>query len=59
VRGAGLPNRDVTVTVDQESGRGRVQVVQHPTAWNGYTAVIRIYDPQGGSSYYDFSAYWN
>jgi hypothetical protein len=59
VRGAGLPNRDVTVTVDQNGGRGSVQVVQQPTAWNGYTAVIRIYDPQGGSSYYDLSAYWN
>ena len=59
VRGAGLPNRDVTVTVDQDGGRGSVQVVQQPTAWNGYTAVIRIYDPQGGSSYYDLSAYWN
>lgn len=59
LRGAGLPNRDVTVTVDYGGGRGNVQVVQQPTAWNGYTAVIRINDPQGGSSYYDISAYWN
>jgi hypothetical protein len=59
VRGSGLPARDLTLTIDRHSGRGNVQVVQQPSAWNNYTAVIRIYDPQGGSSYYDFSAYWH
>ena len=59
IRGAGLPNRDLTVTIDRNSGRGSVQVVQQPAAWNNYTAVIRIYDPQGGASFYDFNAYCN
>lgn len=59
MRGAGLPNRDVTVTLDQQSGRGQVSVVQQPTAWNNYTAIIRIYDPQGGASFYDLTAFWN
>jgi hypothetical protein len=59
IRGGGLPNRNLTVTIDRHSGRGNVQVTQQPSAWNNYTAVIRIFDPQGGSSYYDFSAYWN
>lgn len=59
VRGNGLPARDLTITVDRHSGRGNVQVVQQPSAWNNFTAVIRIYDPQGGASFYDFSAFWN
>lgn len=58
IRGSGLPSRDVTVTLDRNGGRGSVQVVQQPSSWNGYTAVIRIYDPQGGASYYDFTANW-
>ena len=59
LRGAGLPSRDVTITLDRHSGRGNVQVVQQPSSWNNYTAVIRIYDPAGGASFYDFSAFWN
>ena len=59
VRGNGLPSRAVTISIDRHSGRGNVQVVQQPSAWNNYTAVIRIYDPQGGASWYDFSAFWN
>jgi hypothetical protein len=59
IRGSGLPSRDVTLTLDRNAGRGSVQIIQQPSAWNGYTAVIRIYDPQGGASFYDFSAFWN
>jgi hypothetical protein len=59
IRGNGLPSRDVTLTIDRNAGRGSVQVTQQPAAWNGYTAVIRIYDPQGGASFYDFSVFWN
>ncbi|GAB1342834.1 hypothetical protein [Gemmatimonas sp.] len=59
VRGGGLPSRAVSISIDRHSGRGNVQVVQQPSAWNNYTAVIRIYDPQGGASWYDFSAFWN
>jgi hypothetical protein len=59
VRGGALPSRDVTVSLDRHSGRGNVQVVQQPSSWNNYTAVIRIHDPQGGASFYDFSAFWN
>lgn len=59
IRGNGLPSRDVTVTVDKNTGRGSVQVVQQPVAWNGYTAVIRIHDPAGGARFYDLSAFWH
>ena len=58
IRGGGLPNRNVNLQIDQRAGRGSVAVVQQPSAWNGYTAVIRINDSRSGAAYYDFTAYW-
>ena len=64
-RGAGrvrsminLPAQDGTVTVQVLEGRGQVDVVQQPTRRNGYTAVIRVRDPQGGASRYRVAAYF-
>ena len=54
VIGSGLPRRDVQLVIAQHQGRGTVYVAQQPTAYNGYTAVIRVRDPQGGYGYYDF-----
>jgi hypothetical protein len=54
VVGAGLPRRDLQLAIDQRQGRGTITIVQQPTAYNGYTAVIRVHDPQGGFGYYDF-----
>jgi hypothetical protein len=51
---SGLPNRDVQLVISQRQGRGTVYVAQQPSAYNGYTAVIRVRDPQGGYGYYDF-----
>ncbi|MBX6363398.1 MAG: hypothetical protein IRZ00_05980 [Gemmatimonadetes bacterium] len=48
--------RDVQLRV--RSGRGSVEIVQTPSARNGYTAVVRIRDPQGGFGYYDFDLVW-
>jgi hypothetical protein len=53
-----LPRRDVTVSVRERSGRGTATVVQQPSQWNGYTAVIRIRDRQGGFGYYDLDVIW-
>lgn len=50
----GLPNRDVRLVIAQRQGRGTVYVAQQPSAYNNYTAVIRVRDPQGGYGYYDF-----
>jgi hypothetical protein len=58
LNGRALPRRDVTVTVRERSGRGTVTVVQQPSQWNGYTAVIRVRDRQGGFGYYDFDVTW-
>ena len=54
VIGGGLPRRDVQLVIAQHQGRGTVYVAQQPTAYNGYTAIIRVRDPQGGYGYYDF-----
>jgi hypothetical protein len=58
LRGLALPRRDVTVSVRERSGRGTVSVVQQPGQWNGYTAVIRVRDRQGGFGYYDLDVTW-
>jgi len=58
IRGGGLPTRGVRVDVDAISGRGNVSVSQQPSAWNGYTAVIRINDSRGGAAFYDFAVCW-
>ena len=58
VSGNGLPGPDVNVSIRNSQGRGNVRVAQQPSARNGYTAIIRIQDPQGGFGHYDFQAAW-
>jgi hypothetical protein len=53
-----MPAMDGYVTVQELQGRGRVDVVQQPSAANGYTAIIRVRDPQSGASPYRIAAYW-
>jgi len=50
--------RDLTLRVTENQGRGDVRVVQQPSVWNGYTTVLRVNDPQGGYGRYDFDLYW-
>ena len=57
-RGGGLPRRDVQVVVTDQNGRGSVSVVQQPSSYNGYTAVIRVYDPRPGYGGYNFDIGW-
>ena len=58
INGRALPRRDLQVNVRERQGRGTVTVVQQPGQYNGYTAVIRIRDRQGGYGYYDFDVSW-
>jgi hypothetical protein len=44
------------LTLSVREGRGRVEVVQQPSASNRYTGIIRIIDPQGGYGHYDITA---
>lgn len=47
-----------SVEIRANQGRGSVSVVQQPSAFNNYTAVIRVRDPQGGYGRYDFDVIW-
>ncbi len=53
-----LPRRDGQVTVQLANGRGNADVITQPSAQNGYTAVVRIRDPQGGAGDYRLNVYW-
>jgi hypothetical protein len=53
-----IPNRPGNLYIQVLQGRGRVDVIQQPDARNGYTAVIRLRDPDGGAARYRIAAYW-
>lgn len=53
-----MPSTDGYLNVQVLQGRGRVDVVQQPSSQNGYTAIVRVRDPQTGSAPYDIAAYW-
>jgi hypothetical protein len=53
-----IPRMDGEVSVTVVDGRGQVDVIQQPTARNGYTAIVRVRDPQGGAGAYRLNAYW-
>jgi len=53
-----LPRQDGQVTVEVLNGRGNVDVIQQPSAQNGYTTTIRIQDPRGGADNYRLVGYW-
>ncbi len=55
---ASLPERDGQVSVQMLKGRGTADVIRQPSAENGYTAVIRVRDPKGGSGMYQIEADW-
>jgi hypothetical protein len=53
-----LPRRDGQLVVQTLNGRGEVDVIQQPSSQNGYTAIVRIQDPRGGSDNYQIAGYW-
>jgi len=53
-----LPNRDVTVSLEQTEGRGEIRLVEQPSERNQYTARVSIRDPQSGSGDYSFALVW-
>jgi hypothetical protein len=50
------PNAELCM--NQIQGRGEASIIQQPTAENGYTARIRVRDPQPGFGHYVFMAIW-
>lgn len=50
--------RPLRIQVSKRDGRGSVQLLEAPHPSNNYTAVIRVYDPRGGSDRYHFRLDW-
>ena len=55
---ASLPPRRVNVSLQVKKGRGEVFIEQQPSRENDYTAIVRIKDPKGGASDYEFELSW-
>lgn len=55
---ASLPSRRVNVKLNVRKARGEVFIEQQPSRDNGFAAVIRIKDPKGGASEYEFELSW-
>ncbi len=53
-----LPNRRVTVRLTAKRGRGEIFIEQQPSRENDFTAIVRIKDPKGGASTYEFELQW-
>jgi hypothetical protein len=55
---ASLPLRRVNVSLVKRRGRGEIFIEQQPSRENNFAAVIRIRDPRGGASNYEFDLSW-
>jgi hypothetical protein len=55
---AAMPNRRVTVRLNVRRSRGQVFIEQQPTRDNDFSTIIRIRDPKGGASDYEFELSW-
>jgi hypothetical protein len=53
-----VPSVNGYVSVQMRQGRGSADVVQQPSAQNGYATIIRVRDTQSGAGSYDVAAYW-
>lgn len=53
-----LPRRGSDVQFMDREGRGRIELVQTPSASNGYIAVVRIKDAEQGRGQYRFTLTW-
>ena len=54
-----LPNTPVQVTLVGTQGRGRIELLEQPSAANGYAAKVRIMDQQNGEGEYEFTLQWD
>jgi len=53
-----LPSSNNFVSVTKRDGRGSVRIIEQPQRFNGYSALIEIYDPRGGDDFYSFEMNW-
>jgi hypothetical protein len=54
-----LPRNPVNIQLNKLRGRGRVELVERPSAANNYTAVVLIQDVQSGADFYEFELSWS
>ena len=55
-----LPEWDVDIELRKIEGRGDVRLIEEPSSWNEYTAVVRVDDSHHvGDNYYEFELTWN
>ena len=55
---ASLPPRRVNVRLTVKRARGEVYIEEQPSRENNFAAVVRIKDPRGGASDYEFELNW-
>ncbi len=55
---AALPPRRVNVKLTVKKSRGEVFIEQQPSRDNDFAVVVRIKDPKGGASDYEFELTW-
>jgi len=55
---ASLPSRRVNVSLNVKKGRGQIYIEQQPSRDNDFTLIVRIKDPKGGASDYEFEVTW-
>lgn len=57
---AAVPRSPIEMKLIWVVGRGQIEIVQQPSAANGYTTIIRIDDSQkGGEKRYEFTLRWS
>jgi hypothetical protein len=56
--GSSMPRRDVRIEMGRAEGRGTIRIVQQPSVWNQYVAVVRIEDVRPGYGTYSFNIRW-
>lgn len=57
---AAVPRSPMDVKLIWQTGRGQIDIVQQPSATNGYTTIIRIDDSQkDGEKRYEFTLRWS
>jgi hypothetical protein len=52
---SGAKLHDATLSVASKRGGSTVSIVQQPSTSNGYETIIKIYEPNGGEGYFDFT----
>ncbi len=58
VVGSGLPARSMDLRIERIEGRGTVDIIEQPSAKNGYVTLIRIKDAENGAGQYAFDLIW-